>query len=206
MDIDWSDVASFSAAALSAVAAVGSWMAARRSNRTAQTVASIERDRWHAELTPIFEATIQSEEGDRATLDLQLLGPLQLRHLDSVEVAITSSDDADRTSRTTGGPTEEQINAHVWGPYRFTHGADGADEHGHAVAPFPLRVGRGRPFSIERTRPPAWQEGHDRAERWWDQWRGKPLKLVITCHRHDTDPWVVPVDIERPMGGHALIG
>lgn len=202
MNIPWSDVSSFSAAGLSAVAAVGAWMAARRSNATADSVAAIERERWHADLTPIFDLKIKGLEGDRATLDVQLIGPYPLQNLDRMAVSITSSDDSDRMSRLAGGPTQEEVDAQVWGPYRFTHGADGADEGGHTVAPVSLKVGRGRPFSIEQTRPPTWQEGSDRQERWWNQWTGKPLKLVITCQRAGFAPWVVPVDVERPVGGY----
>ena len=80
MDIPWAEAASFSAAALSAVAAVGAWMAAKRSNITADSVAKIESDRWHAELLPKFDVRIERIEGDRATLDVQLVGPLPHTH------------------------------------------------------------------------------------------------------------------------------
>lgn len=206
MDIPWSEVASFSAAALSAVAAAGAWMAARRSNATADAVAAIERDRWHADLTPEFEITLGRSEGDRRTLDVQLVGPLPLRRLDSVAISIGSSDDAERTDRLPGGPSQEEIDAQVWGPYRFTHGADGADTNGHTVQPVPMEVGRGRPFSVERTRPPYWQEGNDREERWRDQWLGKPIKLVLTCRRDGFAPWVVPYEIDRSIGGAWAVG
>lgn len=198
MNIPWSDIASFSAAALSAVAAVGSWKAARRANSTANAVANIERDRWHADLAPQFSITIERAEGDRATLDVQLVGPLPLHHLDRVSIAIVSSDDADRMPQLAGSRTQEEIDAQVWGPYRFTHGADGADVNGHTVRPVPLQVGRGRPFSIERTRPPHWQEGEDVNTRWRNQWLRKPLRLVITCTQEGFEPWVVPCDVEVP--------
>lgn len=198
MSIPWSDIASLSAAALSAVAAVGAWLAARRSNTTAEAVARIERDRWHADLTPQFEVTVARAEGDRATLDVQLVGPLSLRRLDQVSILITSSDDADRTSRLAGGLPQEVVDAQVWGPYRFTYGADGADINGQSVRSVPMQVGRGRQFSIERTRPPRWIEGQDANERWRTQWLGKPMRLVITCTQEGVSPWVVPHEVEVP--------
>lgn len=201
MDIPWSQIATFSTAGLSAAAAAGSWMAARRANATAKAVASIERARWHADLTPIFEITIERREGDRATLDVQLIGPLPLGQLDVIAIEIVSSDDAERTDRLAGGPTQEEIDAQVWGPYRFSHGADDADIDGHTVRPVPMQVGRGRPFSIESTRPPRWQEGEHRDDDWWGQWEGKPLRLVMKCSRDGFEPWVVPYDVERRRPG-----
>lgn len=198
MNIPWSDIASFSAAALSAVAAAGSWKAARRANATADSVAGIERERWHADLTPQFRIAIEQSDSGHAKLDVQLVGPLPLHHLDRVSMVIASSDDLDRTPRLAGSRTQEETDAQVWGPYRFTHGADGANVTGHSVRPFPLQVGRGRPFSIERTRPPHWQEGLDVNARWLDQWSGKPLRLVLTCTRAGFEPWTVPYDVEAP--------
>ncbi|AZQ40860.1 hypothetical protein EJ357_42025 [Streptomyces cyaneochromogenes] len=134
-------MATFSTAALSAVATAGAWLAARRSAKTAETLARIEQDRWHAELL---------------------------------------------------------LDGQVWGPLRFTHGADGADANGESVALFSLEVGKGRPFSIERTRPPHWQEGNDRDARWRDQWLNVPMRLVFTCRRESFKPWTVPCDVEVP--------
>ncbi|MFJ8049842.1 hypothetical protein [Streptomyces luteogriseus] len=198
MDIPWTDIGTVSTAGLSAVATWGAWLAARRSATTAETVARVERQRWHADLTPQFNITIERGEGDRATLSVRLAGPVPLLHLDEITVRIVSSDDMDRTARLPGGPTQEELDAQVWGPYRFTHGADGADANGHTVAPFPLRVGAGRPFSIERTRPPRWQEGPDTERHWRDQWLNAPMRLVITCRRDEFEPWVVPCEVEVP--------
>ncbi|MGQ4353135.1 hypothetical protein [Streptomyces drozdowiczii] len=201
MDIPWGDIVTFGTAGLSAVAAGGSWFAAHKANRTAKAVARIEQDRWHADLTPIFEIFLKRAEGRRATLDVQLVGPIHLTHLDRVAIRIASSDDTQRTAWLPGGPSQEEIGAQVWGPFRFTHGADGADINGHTVAPIALTVGRGRPFSIERTRPPHWQEGDDREARWAAQWGWSPIKLVLECRKEGFAPWVVPYDVERPRPG-----
>ncbi|GGJ63304.1 hypothetical protein [Streptomyces brasiliensis] len=49
MDIPWSSLIAGTTAVFSAVATGGAWMAARRANATAEAVARIERDRWHAD-------------------------------------------------------------------------------------------------------------------------------------------------------------
>ncbi|MFD5910199.1 hypothetical protein ACFWHL_15930 [Streptomyces massasporeus] len=199
MSIPWTDIGTVSTAGLSAIATWGAWMAARRSAKTASTVARIEQDRWHAELLPKFNITIESGEGDRATLSVRLDGPLPLCHLDEIRIEIVQSDDMSRTATLPGSPTQEELDAQVWGPLRFTHGADGADVNGKIVAPFGLEVGRGRPFSVERTRPPHWQQGDDRDARWRDQWLNKPMRLVLTCRRDGFKDWVVPYNVEVPQ-------
>lgn len=201
MNVPWSDVASISAAALSAVAAVGAWKAAHRSNATADAVASIEQKRWQADLTPMFDVKIKRSDGSRATLDVQLIGPLPLGSLDEVSISIANSDDAVRDDRLAGSPSQEELDAQVWGPYRFTFGANGADVDGRTVKPFALAVGRGRPLSIEQTRPPHWQEGQDRVDRWQTQWGWMPIKLVLRCRKAGFEPWIVPCDVELPRPG-----
>lgn len=199
MDIPWGATASFSTAALSVVAAFGAWRAAHRSAATADTVARIEQDRWHADLLPQFDIRIERIEGDRGTLSVHLAGPVPLCGLDEIRIEIVPSDDMSRLATLPDGPTQEQLDAQVWGPIRFTHGADGADVDGRTVAPFQLDVGKGRPFSIERTRPPRWQQGNDRADRWRDQWLNKPMRLVITCHKEGYKTWIVPYRVDVPQ-------
>lgn len=199
MNIPWNDLGTLATAALSTGAAFGSWRAARQSNRTADAVARIERERWHADLTPQFRITIGEVRGDRATLDVQLTGPLSLRRLDEIAVAVVPSDDLDRTPRLAGSVSQEEVDAQVWGPFRFRPGADGADPTGHSVAPFALRVGQGRPFAAERTRPPHWEEGEDLVGQWRRRWAGRPMRLVLTCRRAGDDVWVVPYDVEVPQ-------
>jgi hypothetical protein len=200
MDIPWGDIATFSTAALSAVATAGAWLAARRSAKTAEALERIERERWHAELLPQFQLAVDSFEGDRATLSVRLVGPVHLGQLDRIQLRIVQSDDMARVARLPGEPTQAQLDAQVWGPLRFSHGADGADVDGRTVDPFSLEVGQGRPFSVERTRPPHWQQGDDRQARWRDQWANAPMRLVITCERDGFDEWVVPREVDVPEG------
>ncbi|GAX52844.1 hypothetical protein [Streptomyces olivochromogenes] len=199
MGTPWASIIAGTTAVFSAVATGGAWLAARRANATADAVARIERDRWHAELTPQFRITLERTNNRTDRLSVHLAGPLSLGSLDEIRVVVMSSDDMDRAPRLAGPPTQDEVDAQVWGPYRFTHGADGADVDGRTIAPFALRVGAGRPFSIEKTSPPPWQEGSDRVERWRDQWLNKPMRLVLTCRRGGLDPWVVPYEVEVPQ-------
>ena len=201
------------AAGLSAVAALGSWKAAHRANRTsaqaqatgerafqtADAVARIEKERWHADLLPQFNIAIEGRfEGDRATLSVRLVGPLPLHHLDEVQMKVVASDDMSRTVTLAGSPSQDDVDAQVWGPLRFVPGVNDADANGRTVPSFPLQVGAGRPFALERTRPPLWQEGNDRQERWRNQWLNKPMRLILTCRREGFDPWVIPYEVEVP--------
>jgi hypothetical protein len=198
MNIPWGDIATFSTAALSALATAGAWRAAHQSAKTTDAVARIEQDRWHADLLPQFRVTIDRTEGDRATLTVHLAGPLPLSRLDQVRIQIHPSDDKSRVATLPNGPTQDDLDAQVWGPLRFTHGADGADVDGRTVAPFSLEVGKGRPLSVELTRPPHWQQGNNRIAEWRDEWLNKPMRLVLTCTRHGFADWVVPYEVEVP--------
>lgn len=198
MSIHWADGTTAITAVAGTVAAFAAWRAAQRSNQTAESLARIERSRWQTEMEPTFEITIKREQGEHATLDVQLTGPHALRQLDEIIIEILASDDMLRDPLNPAGrPTAEDVRNHTWGPYRFTPRTDGADEHGKSVAPFALVVGRGRPFAIEKTRAPLWQEGNDRAMRWWQSWDAKPVKLRLTCRREGHEAWVIPYDIAR---------
>lgn len=182
-------------ATISAAAAVGSWMAARHANRAARTLVTIERHRWHTELTPIIEASFQIGHGDRASVTLTFTGPSGLDRLDEMTVKIRN----DRHDRTPGpGQADpDDIARQVWGPYRFVPGADGADADGRQVAPVSLPLGERRTFEIERTMPPSFWSGTQ------ETWRAEvfgPLRLEITCRHRDHEPWTVlrEVDVGRP--------
>lgn len=205
MNIPWGDIATYTTAGAGLVISIAAWRVAarsadeaKRSADSAEDVARIERERWHSDQTPIFEATLVRQGGDRATLDFQLIGPLSLQHLDRIELTISNSDDLERTAQLAGSRPQEELDAQVWGPYRFSAGADGADATGKTVRPFDLKVGRGRPFGLERTAPPHWQEGPDRAQRWTAQFSHQPMRLRAVCHKEGVEPWVVPIVVERP--------
>ncbi|MFE6984707.1 hypothetical protein [Streptomyces griseus] len=205
MDIPWGDIATYATAGAGLVISIAAWRVARqsadeakRSADSAEDVARIERERWHSDQAPVFTVKLKTQGGDRAALDFQFVGPLSLQHLDRIELTIANSDDLERTAQLAGSQPQEVLDAQVWGPYRFAAGADGVDVNGRAVRPFDLKVSRGRPFTLQRTRPPHWQEGQYRDQRWAEQFEGKPLRLLARCHKDGMAPWVVPIDVEMP--------
>jgi hypothetical protein len=191
-------VAGAVSALVAAAAAVGSLLAARQANRAALTLATIERDRWHADLAPKFEVSCRATGGDRAALRLVFVGPAGLDRLDQVTVSIRD-DIRGRAPVIAGGPTTEQIARQVWGPYRFVPGVDGAEETGRALAPVELLLGDWRPFALERTLPPPWSSDTD---GWRREYADQPLRLTLTCLRDGQPPWTVPVEAPVEQGAH----
>ncbi|MYU24652.1 hypothetical protein [Streptomyces sp. SID8352] len=191
------DISAASTAGLSAIAACGAWLAARRSTKTAETLTRIERDRRHEERRPRFRFSLGGPYRECSTLNVHLAGPDELGEVEVVSIRV-DDDDKDRSNLLGRGATREDIEAHVWGPYQFTPHNDTADENGRAVGPFSLKVGRGRPFQMDRTRPGAWMEGKT-MDAWQEEYLGHPVRLVITCRVGDetwtltqalpTDPW-----------------
>lgn len=197
------------AAGLSAVAALGSWKAAHRANKTstqaqetgerafqtAEAVARIERDRRHEERRPQFDLRLDSRSEQHCMLNVHLLGPDELGE---VEISIrVDDDDKDRTGLIPGGTPREAIVNHVWGPLRFTPRVDNADANGRAVGPETLRVGRGRPFQMEPTHPGHWMTGTSQ-EQWQWEYRDHPVRLIITC-RVGEEEWVLSRHVPQPQ-------
>lgn len=184
-------------------AAIGvlAWLATKKAAATAADMKEIEARRWHADLTPAFDVTCAREwlgdtSGDRALLRIRLVGP---PGLDRLTIKVTVRDDwPGRTSVLTGGPTQEEIEAQVWGPYRFIHGVDGGSEDGRTAVPFSLLAGDGRQFALDRTVSPRWAIPAD----WRRRYDDAPLRLALHCVHGDDKPWIVryevPVDRAEP--------
>lgn len=202
MGTPWASIIAGTTAVFSAVATGGAWMAARRANSTADAVARIERDRWHADLTPQFRVTLEPRRnGDSPRLIVHLAGPLPLGRLDEIRVGIAQSDDVDYAAPLAVGQRvePEQLAAQLWGPYKFLRRANGVESDGKTVGPFALAVGKGRTFTLTRTDAPPWWRGNDAEARWRVRWLGKPVRLVLTCRRDGFEPWVVPCEVEIPV-------
>ncbi|MCX4790387.1 hypothetical protein OG369_30735 [Streptomyces sp. NBC_01221] len=196
MALDWTDTISTTAAALSAIAAGGAWWAAQRSSSTARMLTAIERDRRHEDLTPDIRLSLTGRFGDRGSITVHLAGPDSLGDLTSVALEIIDDDMDHRVLNPTPSLTQADVDAHVWGPFRFAPGIDGADQLGRRVAPVPREMGRGRPFAVERTRPGHWMEGMV-AEGWQGRYDGIPIRLRITCRRGD-QVWVLAREMDNP--------
>jgi hypothetical protein len=187
MDIPWTDVGAVFTAGLSAIAAWGAWFAAKRSAKTAETLARIERARRHEERRPRFALTLEGTSQEHSTLNVHLAGPDELGEVEVVSIRV-DDDDKDRTGLTHGDVTPEDIANHIWGPFKFTPRVDTADEHGRTVGPFSLKVGRGRPFQMDRTRPGHWMGGQT-MDQWQQAYLGHPVRLVVTS-RAGEETWV----------------
>jgi hypothetical protein len=110
------------AAVGAAMAAFGSWTAARKANDTATALAAIEADRRHDELTPVFDITCEVSDDHFAMLRVTLADG-RLQQFDAVTVTILDEAGADHTRLMNNmlrrGLTEEQVHAVVWGPVEF---------------------------------------------------------------------------------------
>ncbi len=86
-----------------AAAAIGSWNAAVKANESASSMAAIERDRRHDELSPDFEiaCTVKETAADCADLGLVLTGG----RLERYAVTMTILDEAGQDHWSRGLPT-----------------------------------------------------------------------------------------------------
>lgn len=187
---DWAGVA---AAAVAAGATALAWRSADRSAKAAETLARIERKREHTELTPRLhvEAGQLNPGSPLIRLTVRLDGPDGVDQLDMVRVRVRD-DGLDHRDTFPVGPMQDQLEATIWGPYRFTPGADGADERGRAVAAFSLVRGEVRPLQMEPTLAPAWMAD---PQQWRRDYEGSPIRLEIMCVLEGYQPWRIPAEI-----------
>jgi hypothetical protein len=185
------------AALASAVAAIGSLRSSRRANETTRTLANLESDRRHSELTPSFEIELTpfGNANDEAWLDLrQTNGPLVL---DSVVITILDEVGQDHWSR--GLPenlSAEDAAVFIWGPYEFNSGASEQVDNYRKTKPRRYHRIAGTDWDhlhLVRTRPGAWMAG-TLLEDWRAEHSG-PLRLLITCELEDYAPWHIPVEL-----------
>lgn len=210
-EVIWSAVgaiATTAAAGVAAWAAHQSRLSAERSNAAAETLAEIERDRRHAELTPRFRVIVEpwNEGSETKRLRVMLLGPPGLDHLDALTARIR--DDHFRRGEgmlLAAGPSREEIKDHIWGPYMFTPGTGPdearADRTGRVTAyDAELPVGEELPFQLEQTRPGRWMAGMSQED--WQRQRGTVVRLAIDAVHNQHGTWTLPCEIEV-RGGEA---
>jgi hypothetical protein len=202
LSVDAWEIVSAVSAAISAAAAGLAWRAARESNRAAATLARIELERRHAELTPVLIVTCAENRGVTSQrLTVTFTGPPGLDHVDTLTVAIRDDSDDGARGVLPEGPSAEETRQLVWGPVRFVPGSGPgearADETGRKVpSAQPLRLGSSLHYRLEPTRPPRWANLND------DAWRsavGTVLRLefIVTLAGHE--PWTIPGELE--IGG-----
>ncbi|MET8826963.1 hypothetical protein ABZX40_04945 [Streptomyces sp. NPDC004610] len=171
------------AAALSGAAAVASWRSARHANRTADSVAQIERDRWRRELTPRLEFRV---DPDNQILHTRFLGPAELGPL---QVRLRVRDDLDRSQDPVlaVGHTREARDRVIWGPFQFRHGRD--------AGPVTFDADDRIRLAIDPSMRPEWYEGADGERRWRAEYAGSPLRLWATCEASGHKPWRLSCEV-----------
>jgi hypothetical protein len=185
------------AAILSALAALAAGFWAWRSERSAASVAAIDRDRRHEELTPKFALSLKrlNGVGDTFVLEVKLVGPDGLERLDGITV-IVADDKARGASPLANGPTKEEVGACIWGPLRFRPGIEGTGDGGRTSALGALDRGTATVANLEPSAAPTWFE--DQRGAWRAQYEDSPLKLRLECHLAGQTPWTVPQELKIP--------
>ncbi len=190
---------SLEASCIAAEAAKTSAAASVRSASAAERSVSLEVARRHAELTPRFRADLTPEgPGVRSPLlTLFLLGPPDLERIDELKVTIFDTKRPAAGWKEPGKPeaTPEQMDAVLWGPYRFSGGNGKHDEASKDGMP----VGQDRRFSLAPTSAPSWAPAEPEA---WRFRVGTSLGLQIEARREGWEPWTVTgrvdASAERP--------
>ena len=189
------DAAQWTAIATSAaaVAAGGSVVAAIFSNGTSKSLAKIERDRRHSELTPKFDVFCVNIRPDNHELIIWLSGPSGLDKIDSLTISIR--DNKRMFPSPSGRPTEEEVAKQIWAPRRFTPGVDGASVDGRSVPYSDLKLGDEVKFQLEKTPCPSWITYNGPNEWWEPMGISRSIKISISCINEDLGTWSVPWDI-----------
>lgn len=194
------DILGVTATGAAAVAAMGSWRAAVKSNAAAASLLAIEDARRHDEMKPMLRVDCQRRKGwkDDALLRITLEGPAALGRLDEVRLKILDEMWRDR-SGTPLGPmaTIEEVKATIWGPYRFRPGVDQtADALGRTASGGPLDLATGTNWilqTVEPSQPPHWVSDAD----WWRrEHQDQPIRLLVTCVLEGERPWEQAFDVQ----------
>ncbi|MDX3354808.1 hypothetical protein PV703_16150 [Streptomyces sp. ME01-24h] len=195
-------------AAFSGFAAWGAWQASRganeaalKANETATSVAQIERDRWHRELTPQLRIKLQAEP--HHVLYVRFDSPATLGEL-NVHLTIRDDSNRSRLPYLAGAPTPEQRAEVIWGPYRFRPGVDEADNLGRSVRAFPLLAGDRHRLALDLSLKPSWYEGADGEQRWRGEYRTAPIRLWAVCTVQGHKPWKLAFAV--PQNGNWALG
>lgn len=196
MDIVEGSIAAI-AAGFTGWAAYSARQAAREANRTAASIAQIERDRWHRELTPNVKFRLTKERG-WVELLVQYNGPAALGRLDRLELTVRDDRDRSNDLLLAGGITAEERAATIWGPLRFKHSTDGVDDLGRTLEPFSLVCSEEHRLALDPTHPHQHYNGG--AEQWERDHRDKPFRQWVTCHAEGHKPWVLTADIPQRHG------
>jgi hypothetical protein len=184
---------------LALVVAGASVVYARRQSVAQHKAATIEDDRRHEELTPVFEASceVPGDPGDSATLKIALIGGIDA--LDEVVITIQDESGTDHWGR--GLPadvTQEQAEAFVWGPWEFDANASAQVASNRQTRPRSYSLPRGKNWDVltlAATRPGPWMTGTT-PDKWTKERRQQPIRLMLVCQRQGHKPWFAPLEVQ----------
>jgi hypothetical protein len=184
---------------LALVVAGTSALYARRQSVAQDRATTIEDDRRHDELTPVFEASceVSRDPGDSATLKIVLAGGIDA--LDEVVVTIQDESGTDHWSRGLPvGVTQEQAEVFVWGPWEFDTNANAQVVSNRQTRPRSYSLPGGKNWDVltlAATRPGPWMTG-TAPDKWRNDRRQQPIRLMLTCRRGGHGPWFVPLEVQ----------
>lgn len=181
---------SLAVAALSAIATVGSFVAALLAYLTARRLGRIEVERRHEELVPKFHVVAKELSNGQVRLSVKLIGPAALEKIDDLTVTIRN-DSVERRSDYAGSPTQGEMDAQLWSKYRLSPGISGADERGRTAGPIELLLGNESYYQLEPSIAPAWVT----PEAWGLMFRGAPLRIALKSRRGQEPYWTVPLEV-----------
>lgn len=193
------------AAVGAAVAAFGSWTAAKVANRTTAAMAAIEGGRRRDELAPDFDITCVERATAPDSADLRVsLKPGRLESID--DVTITILDEADRDHWARGlpdGVTQEEAEAFVWGPWEFNTGASAQVISNRTTRARSYNLMTGKNWDLlglRRTRAGHWMSATSQ-DAWRKQHMDQPLRLLIRCRQAGQEPWLLLREVTtKPEG------
>jgi len=175
---------------------------ATQSSASASTLAEIERQRRKSELCPRFRVTAEpfNPGSDILRLRVTLVGPPGLDRLDKLTATIRNDHfrRGESFPERMGGPTAEQIKAHIWGSYHFTPatGPDDArsDSTGRTtVYDTPIPSGEQLVYQLEHTLPGSWMS---MSQADWMRQQGTLLRMAFTAEHNEHGTWYLPCEIE----------
>jgi hypothetical protein len=192
-------VGTLAAAGVAAWAARQSRNSALEANAAAKSLAVIERDRRHDELTPMFDATLKVYDEDRAELKSSLSGG-RLERLDDVTITILDASGRDHWMHgLPEGVTQQDAEAFIWGPYEFNTSAGDQILTNRQTRPRPYSRVSGRNWDLlpmVPTLPGHWMSSE--SDSWREEYRREPVRLLLTCRLDGHEPWLVNMDVRQP--------
>jgi hypothetical protein len=96
------------------------------------------------------------------------------------------------------GVTQEDAEAFVWGPWEFNTNASAQVVSNRQTRPGSYSRLSGKnedTLSLTATRPGSWMTGTS-PDRWREDRRQQPIRLLITCRAEGHTPWFVPLEVQ----------